>query len=133
MSENKGKIKPSVMTVRVQSLTKELIDRKALAERAGIQEVLETLLQWWLHNPAVTIGRLQEQQVSAFMRTDGDARKIDRSLVAGMYREENIPWHEKLEEVLNDPDEKIGIQKNLEWAENSVRQKRISARRKSGS
>jgi hypothetical protein len=39
------------------------------------------------------------------------------------YRPENRVWHERLEMTLNDPDEALGIQKNLEWAERTVRGK----------
>jgi hypothetical protein len=50
------------------------------------------------------------------------------------YRTENLPWHDRLEMVLNDIDEALGIQKNLEWAERTVRdkQKRPAGKRASG-
>lgn len=45
------------------------------------------------------------------------------SQVRSAYRPINEPWHARLEMVLNDPDEALGIQKNLEWAERTVSQK----------
>lgn len=44
------------------------------------------------------------------------------------YRPENLEWHDRLEMTLNDPDEKLGIQKNLEWAERTVTSKLNQAR-----
>lgn len=37
-----------------------------------------------------------------------------------IFRKENEPWHVKLEKVLQDPDERIGIEKNLKWAIKTV-------------
>ena len=41
-----------------------------------------------------------------------------------LFRKENQRWHAILEQVLNDPDEALGIMKNLEWAERTVLEKR---------
>jgi len=41
-----------------------------------------------------------------------------------LYRRANQRWHAILEDVLNDPDEALGIQKNLEWAERTILEKR---------
>ena len=41
-----------------------------------------------------------------------------------LYRRDNQRWHDILEQVLNDPDEALGIMKNLEWAERTVLEKR---------
>ena len=51
-----------------------------------------------------------------------------------LYRKENRAWHDRLELVLNDKDEALGIQKNLEWAESTVRNKqtRPAGKRASG-
>jgi hypothetical protein len=49
------------------------------------------------------------------------------------YRPENRPWHERLEMTLNDPDEALGIQKNLEWAERTVTAKPPPRKRVNGS
>lgn len=46
------------------------------------------------------------------------------------YRTQNLPWHDRLELVLNDSDEALGIQKNLEWAERTVRSKQSRPARK---
>lgn len=45
------------------------------------------------------------------------------SQARSVYRPANEAWHARLEMVLNDPDEALGIQKNLEWAERTVSQK----------
>ena len=48
------------------------------------------------------------------------------------YRPANIEWHDRLEIVLNDPDEAMGIQKNLEWAVKTVKEKPPPKKHRSG-
>jgi len=47
---------------------------------------------------------------------------------------EHLCWHEKLDFVLDngDVDDVTGIQRNLEWATNDIRTRKMKSRRKAG-
>jgi len=48
------------------------------------------------------------------------------------YRVEHQRWHDILERVLEDDDEKLGIMKNLEWAEAAINAKGPTKKRANG-
>lgn len=64
-----------------------------------------------------------EQLIREWMAGDRKTRSVTTHPASAeplRYRPENLEWHDRLEMTLNDPDEKLGIQKNLEWAERTV-------------
>lgn len=82
------------------------------------QDVVEAVVRNWLANAALT--------------ADLKA-KAPRATKVPLYKPENLPWHDRLETVLNDPHEAIGIQKNLEWAEKTVLAKTPPRKQPTGS
>ena len=85
-------------------LDQALVDRDIFQQDAIIQAV-----EQWLSGPAVALA-VEKPPAEAAQRP--------------LFRKENARWHEILEQVLNDPDEALGIMKNLEWAERTVLEKR---------
>ena len=78
--------------------------------------------------------QMYQQNHERTAKTQQEAPKPSDGGEVPRYRKPNLPWHDRLEMVLNDTDEALGIQKNLEWAERTVRekQKRPAGKRASG-
>jgi hypothetical protein len=116
-----------------------LESKKQLSVRLPLDLVLS--FQGRCSSSGVSYQEVVQELITAFMAGEpAKAVQPSSSSVTAtterpqQYRKENLPWHDRLEMVLNDIDEALGIQKNLEWAERTVRdkQKRPAGKRASG-
>ncbi len=68
----------------------------------------------------ISAEKLLRPLLEAAMGESSRANSPQLEVLGDKYRPENIPWHDRLETVLNDPEDKVAIQRALEWAERSV-------------
>lgn len=117
-------------------LTEEQRNRiGAIAQGKGhkFQWLLENYLEWYSktgitpwNQPAAPVTKTSADSIdlgppwkSPAEAESEDQRAVDKKRPV-RYKPQNLPWHDRLETVLNDPEEAGGIQKNLEWAEKAV-------------
>lgn len=84
----------------------------------------------------IPIGVMVEQAWALYIRAKSTADADLPPAIPSIpipYLAGNKRWHDILEQVLNDPDEALGIMKNLEWAERTVTAKPPKQKKGNGS
>lgn len=101
--------KPKIITIRVTEELHKLADRRRFEQGTSFQAILEAALSRFAQEPgavadAASIATVAHQRSS--------------------YLAHNQRWHDELEIILNDPEERGGIEANLRWGAEAVRRKR---------
>lgn len=63
-----------------------------------------------------------QRAVREMLSREADGHQPAPAPIAGSFKRENDPWHDKLEKILNSGSARdiVGIQSNLEWAVNDI-------------
>lgn len=95
-------------TIRLPEELKEPLRLRLFETKKSFKATVVELLADYLSRPAGAVALSQPTPPAA--AEDRPQR----------YRKEHLIWHDRLELTLNDPEEALGIMKNLEWAEKAV-------------
>jgi hypothetical protein len=98
--------------------------RKNPYKTLNVAQDLHHEIKVYAANRNMPAGELIAQIWAAYLANQDQPRVAPKETASLYpYRPENREWHDRLEMTLNDPDEALGIMKNLEWAERTVAQK----------
>lgn len=99
MTDRKEKKDTTVVTARIDND----LHRKAKEKLPGAENSFQSLFEGWLI-----------EWVEGRRQVPTAIPKLDK----------NQAWHDMLDEILGDRQERVGIEKNLQWAIDSIRSKK---------
>lgn len=109
------------VTIRLSDEQHRRIAARLGSKGHKFQWLLESYLEWY-----------SKTGITPWTETPSTPPQAIRPDRQSPYRKPNIPWHDRLELVLNDAGEAPGARKYLEFAENNV-QSKSGAEKSSGS